>query len=315
MRPPYYIKFNAKNIILCYYVASRKYMKKEFEKQFASSLSVFSNSLIIVLKLIAGVVSGSISIISEAIHSTSDLLASVLTFFAVKKSSHPADKGHPFGHGRYEDVAGFLEGILIVLASFFILFEAGKRILSGSSLELDSTAGIVVMGISAVMNLFVSRYLLAVAQKTDSVALRADANHLSTDVYSSLGILAGFILIKLTNITLLDPLIAIVVALIILKTGVVITKESLNNLVDGTLPDEDIKKIENVLDNCQNIYGYKNLRSRKSGQNRDIDITLLCEGDMSLKECHKICDSVEEKIKLSLPNTEITIHCEPFLNK
>ncbi len=287
-------------------------MKKEFEKQFASSLSVFSNSLIIVLKLIAGVVSGSISIISEAIHSTSDLLASVLTFLAVKKSSHPADKGHPFGHGRYEDVAGFLEGILIVLASFFILFEAGKRILSGSSLELDSTAGIVVMGISAVMNLFVSRYLLAVAQKTDSVALRADANHLSTDVYSSLGILAGFILIKFTNITLLDPLIAIVVALIILKTGVVITKESLNNLVDGTLPDEDIKKIENVLDNCQNIYGYKNLRSRKSGQNRDIDITLLCEGDMSLKECHKICDSVEEKIKLSLPNTEITIHCEPF---
>ena len=290
-------------------------MKKEFEKQFASSMSVFSNSLIIVLKLIAGVVSGSISIISEAIHSTSDLLASVLTFFAVKKSSHPADKGHPFGHGRYEDVAGFLEGILIVLASFFILFEAGKRILSGSSLELDSTAGIVVMGISAVMNLLVSRYLLAVAQKTDSVALRADANHLSTDVYSSLGILAGFILIKLTNITLLDPLIAIVVALIILKTGVVITKESLNNLVDGTLPDEDIKKIENVLDNCQNIHGYKNLRSRKSGQNRDIDITLLCEGDMSLKECHKICDSVEEKIKLSLQNTEITIHCEPFLNK
>ena len=153
------------------------------------------------------------------------------------------------------------------------------------------------------------------AQKTDSVALRADANHLGADVYSSLGILAGFILIKLTNITLLDPLIAIVVALIILKTGVVITKESLNNLVDGTLPDEDIKKIENVLDNCQNIYGYKNLRSRKSGQNRDIDITLLCEGDMSLKECHKICDSVEEKIKLSLQNTEITIHCEPFLNK
>ena len=287
-------------------------MKEEIEKKLASGLSVFSNGLIIMLKLIAGVVSGSISIISEAIHSTSDLLASILTFLAVRKSSHPADKTHPFGHGGYEDVAGFLEGILIILASFFILWESAKRILSGASSEIDSTLGIVVMGVSAIMNFLVSRYLLAVAKKTDSVALKADAKHLSTDVYSSLGILVGFVLIKLTNITLLDPLIAIIVAIIILKTGIKITKESLNNLVDGTLPEEDIKKIENVLDNCQNIYGYKNLKSRKSGQNRDIDITLLCEGNITLRECHKICDTIEEKIKQSLPNTLITIHCEPF---
>lgn len=289
-------------------------MKNNFEKNFAAMLSVFSNTLIIIFKLVAGVISGSISIISEAIHSTSDLLASVLTYFAVQKSSHPADKGHPFGHGRYEDVAGFLEGILIVLASIFIFWESTKRIVHGGSLEFDSTLGIVVMGVASVLNFLVSRYLYMVANKTDSVALKADAKHLSTDVYSSLGILVGFVLIKLTNIVLLDPLIAIAVAIVILKTGITITKESLNNLVDGTLPEEDIKKIENVLDNCQNIYGYKNLKSRKSGQNRDIDITLLCEGNITLKDCHEICDVIENKIKQALPNTLITIHCEPYKN-
>ena len=251
-------------------------------------------------------------IISEAIHSLSEFLASVLTLFAVKRSSEPADKDHPFGHGKYEDISGFFEGVLILLASFYIIWESCKKIITHGTLEFNSTPGIVVMLIAIAANLLVSSYLFAVAKKNDSVALKADAQHLSTDVYSSLGVLIGLILIKITGITLLDPLIAILVALIILKTGISIIKETLNDLLDRTLPDDDIKIIENIINDCKNIYGFKNLKSRKSGSTRDIDITLLCEESMPIKECHEICDILEAKIQKVLPNTLITIHCEPY---
>jgi cation diffusion facilitator family transporter len=280
----------------------------------AANLSIISNGLIILFKLIAGIITGSMCIISEAIHSLSDFLASVLTLFAVKRSSEPADKDHPFGHGKYEDISGFFEGVLILLASFYIIWESCKKIITHGTLEFNSTPGIVVMLIAIAANLLVSSYLFAVAKKTDSVALKADAQHLSTDVYSSLGVLIGLILIKITGITLLDPLIAILVALIILKTGISIIKETLNDLLDRTLPDDDIKIIENIINDCKNIYGFKNLKSRKSGSTRDIDITLLCEESMSIKECHEICDILEAKIQEVLPNTLITIHCEPYKN-
>lgn len=287
-------------------------MGLEVKKKFAAKLSIASNGLIILFKLIAGIMSGSISIISEAIHSMSDLLASVLTYFAVLRSSEPADKEHPFGHGRYEDVAGFIEGILIILASFYILFEAGKKIFSANNFEFNSTLGIIVMGVAIIANLIVSNYLFSIAKQTDSTALNADAQHLSTDVYSSLGVFAGLVLIKITGITLLDPIIAIFVALIILKAGFSITKESLNNLVDGTLPENELNIIEDILNNCEEINGYKNIKSRKSGSNRDIYLTVLCDENMSLKKCHEICDTIEEKIKTSLPCTQVTTHCEPY---
>lgn len=287
-------------------------MGLENKKKIAASLSIISNGLIILFKLVAGVITGSISIISEAIHSMSDFLASILTFFAVLRSSKPADRDHPFGHGKYEDVAGFIEGILILFASLFIIWESCKKIIGHNSLEFNSTLGIIVMIIAIIANLLVSSYLFIVAKKTDSVALMADAKHLSTDVYSSLGVLIGLILIKITGIIILDPLIAILVALIILKTGISIIKETLNNLLDGTLPDEDIKIIENIINNCDKIYGFKNLKSRKSGSDRDVDITILCEESMSIKACHDICDVLEAKIQDTLPNTLITIHCEPY---
>lgn len=287
-------------------------MNIESKKQFAASLSIASNGLIILFKLFAGIFTGSISIISEAIHSMSDFLASVLTFFAVTRSSKPADKSHPFGHGKYEDVAGFIEGLLIILASFYIVWEACKKIISNSSVEFDSTLGIIVMSIAIVANLFVSSYLFIVAKKFDSIALKADAKHLSTDVYSSLGVLIGLVLIKVTGIAILDPLIAIFVALIILKTGITITKETLNNLLDGTLPEEDIEKIKKIMNDCDKIHGFTNLKCIKSGSYRDIDITILCDANMSIKDCHKICDTLENKIRESLPNTLITIHCEPY---
>ncbi len=284
------------------------------EKKFAAGLSITSNALVIITKIIAGMVSGSISIISEAIHSLSDFLASVLTFFAVTRSAEPADKDHPFGHGKYEDMSGFIEGGLIIFAGFFIIFESVKKLLNGYALEFESMLGIYVMAFAVVANFLVSRYLFYVAKKSDSVSLLADAEHLSTDIFSSLGVLIGLVLIKLTGIVALDPIIALIVALIILKTGFSISRETLNNLLDGSLPTEDIAKIEDILKKNSVIKGYKNVKGRKSGQYKDIELTLLFNPDMKISCAHKVCDQIENEIKENLGQVNTIIHAEPAVN-
>ena len=283
------------------------------EKKIAAGLSIFSNSAIIILKFIAGFISGSISIISEAVHSMSDLLASFLTFFAVSRSSEPADSDHPFGHGKYEDMAGFIEGILIVLAGIYIICEALKKAIIGYEIELNSLLGIYVMSFAVIANMLVSNYLFHIAKKTDSISLYADAEHLRTDVWSSLGVLLGLIIIKLTNLVILDAVIAIAVAIVIIYAGFSISKKTLNNLLDGSLPKEDIEIIENVIKSQEQVKGYKSLKARKSGHNREVEVTLFFEPEMSILSCHTICDEVENKINEKLPNVSIAIHVEPAL--
>lgn len=283
------------------------------EKKLVAGLSITSNAIIIILKLIAGSISGSISIISEAIHSMSDFLASVLTFFAVMKSSEPADKTHPFGHGKYEDMSGFIEGGLIIFAGMFIIWEACKKLFFHQTIEVDTSLGIAVMLFAVVANIIVSTYLFKVAKKSDSVSLHADGEHLRTDVYSSLGVLLGLVLIKLTGVAILDPIIAILVAIFVLKAGFEISKETLNNLLDGTLPIEDIDTIKEIIKTYNNscLRGFKNLKARRSGPLKDIEITMLFPKDMTISECHKICDEIESLLKQRLGNCDILIHAEP----
>ena len=287
-------------------------MKLEAEKKFAAGLSITSNAIVILLKVIAGILSGSISIISEAIHSLSDFLASVLTFFAVTRSSEPADKEHPFGHGKYEDMSGFIEGGLIIFAGLYIIYEASTKLIFGYHIKSEPTIGIFVMAFAVLANLLVSRYLFYVARKSDSVSLYADAQHLSTDIYSTLGVLIGLVLIKITGITALDPIIAIIVALIILKAGFSISKETLNNLLDGSIPAGDIQKIEEIIKKNNVIKGYKNIKGRKSGQYKEIEMTLLFNPDMKLQCCHAVCDQIENEIKSIMDNVSIIIHAEPL---
>ena len=287
-------------------------MRLETQKKFAAGLSITSNTLIIITKIIAGMVSGSISIISEAIHSFSDFLASILTFFAVTRSAEPADKEHPFGHGKYEDMSGFIEGGLIIFAGLYIIYESSSKLISGYTMEAESMLGIYVMAFAVLANFLVSRYLFYVAKKSDSVSLRADAEHLQTDIFSSLGVLAGLVLIKLTGYTILDPIIAIIVAVIILKAGFSISRETLNNLLDGSISTEDIEKIETVLKNNTVIKGYKNIKGRKSGQYKEIELTILFNPDMKISCCHNICDQIENDIKSELGNVTTTIHAEPM---
>ncbi len=288
-------------------------MNLDCQKKFAAGLSIFSNSVIIILKLVVGLYSGSISIISEAIHSMSDFFASILTFFSVIKSAEPADKKHPFGHGKYEDMSGFIEGGLIIFAAVFIIYEALKKIFFSQGSGVETTLGLYVMGFSVVSNIFVSFILFKVAKKADSVSLFADAEHLRTDVLSSLGVFAGLLIIKFTGISILDPIIAIIVALIIFKAGFSISKRTMDNLLDCSLPEEEMNNICEILNNCKSngIIGFKDLKARRLGPQKSIEVTLIFPKDMTIYCCHAICDAIEHKLIQNLGDVTSSIHLEP----
>ena len=243
----------------------------------------------------------------------SDFLASILTFFSVIKSAEPADKKHPFGHGKYEDMSGFIEGGLIIFAAVFIIYEALKKIFFSQDSGVETTLGLYVMGFSVVANIIVSFILFRVAKKADSVSLFADAEHLRTDVLSSLGVFAGLLIIKLTGISILDPIIAIIVALIIFKAGFSISKRTMNNLLDCSLPEEDINNICEILNNCKSngIIGFKDLKARRLGPQKSIEVTLIFPKDMTIYCCHAICDAIEHKLIQNLGDVTSSIHLEP----
>lgn len=291
----------------------RDVMETLFTKKSAATLSIVSNSFIILLKLIVGLLSGSISIISEAIHSMSDFLASIITFFSVIKSAEPADSKHPFGHGKYEDMSGFIEGGLIIFAALYIIYESVKKIFFGGNMEIDTTWGMVVMGIAVIVNILVSSVLFKVAKQTDSVSLFADAEHLRTDVISAFGVFAGLLLIKFTGIYILDPLIAIVVAVIIFKTGFSISKTTMDNLLDCSLPEADMAEICHFFDGFKNngIVDYKNLKARRLGPHKNVEVTFLFPKDMTIYDCHAVCDQVEHKLAEQFGDISASIHLEP----
>lgn len=283
------------------------------EKQNAALLSIGSNIVLILLKLVVGLITNSISIISEAVHSFTDLLAAIIAFFSVKQSANPPDNDHQFGHGKYEDFSGFIEGALILLAAGFIIFESIEKIITNKYDYIDTTAGIFVMLISVIANIIVSRNLLYVARKTDSMALLADAEHLRTDVLTSAGVLAGLVLIKITNIEILDPIVAIMVALIIIKAGLDLCFNSGKNLLDGSLPEEEQKVILNTIKNYipNEIIEIKELKSRKSGADKLIELIIIIPKKLTIEAGHSLCDRIEEDLKNNIKNSSITIHIEP----
>jgi cation diffusion facilitator family transporter len=278
-------------------------------------LSIFSNVFLVCIKLIAGVLSGSVSILSEAIHSMMDLIAAVIAFFSVKVSSRPPDKEHPYDHGKFENISGVIEGLLILVAAIWIIYEAITKFLYNEEITY-LYLGFIVMSLSAVINFFVSRRLYKVAKETDSIALEADALHLKTDVYTSVGVAAGLGLISLTNIHLLDPIIAITVALFIVYEAVDLIKNAYRPLLDSSLPEKDIKLILSILKNFTGEYiGFHQFRTRKSGSHKYLDFHLEVPEEMTVKDAHTLCDRIERELKLILLNLDINIHIEPCSKK
>jgi cation diffusion facilitator family transporter len=282
------------------------------KKVSAARLSILSNSGLIIMKIVVGLFSGSVSIISEAIHSFMDLLASLVAFFSVRISDTPADERHPYGHGKFENISGVIEALLIFVAAFWIIYEAVKKIIEPTKVE-QIGFGVVVMLISAVVNILVSRKLYRVAKETDSVALEADALHLKTDVYTSFGVASGLLLMWFSGIHLFDPIIAIFVALLILKESFELFSKAYAPLLDLALPAHDVSHIAAIIQkHCTNDMSFHNLRTRKAGNYKYIDFHLNLDPNITVREAHKICDQIEENINSEFDHSEVTIHVENF---
>ncbi len=273
-------------------------------------LSIASNTLLIILKLAVGLISGSVSIISEAIHSSMDLLAAIIAFFSVRVSDNPPDSRHPYGHGKIENISGVIEALLIFVAAIWIISEATKKLLGGE-IELDAIGwGSAVMIISAIVNAIVSHRLYKVARQTNSVALEADALHLKTDVYTSLGVAVGLGLILLTGINWLDPVVAILVALFIIRESYELLKRAFTPLLDTAWSDSEITELETTLSRLE--VNYHDLRTRIAGNYRFIDIHVEIPGEVSVGNAHNYCDKIEDELKIIYENLVVTIHVEPI---
>lgn len=282
-------------------------------KKRAALLSIGSNSLLIVSKFSVGIISGSVSIISEAVHSLSDLLTAVIAYFSVKIASEPADSEHQFGHDKFEDLSGGIEGALIIIAAAYIIYEAVMKIINQEMEHIDTNLGILVMLVSIIVNILVSSHLLKVAKKTDSLAILADAQHLRTDVYTSVGVLFGLILIKFTGNNVFDPVVAIVIAIFIIKAGTDLCMTSLKNLLDTSLPEAERKIIDVIIQKYMSneVVDFQSLKTRKAGAKKLIEFTLIVPENLTIKEGHDLCDRIEEDLNQNIGNTETTIHLEP----
>jgi cation diffusion facilitator family transporter len=273
-------------------------------------VSVVSNALLIVFKIAAGVVMGSVAVISEAVHSGIDLLAAVVAYIAVRMAEKPADDEHPFGHGKFENISGFFEALLIFAAAGLIIYEAARKLFYSFEVE-NLDWGMGVMAVSATVNFFVSRILFSAAKKHGSIAIEADALHLWTDVFTSVGVLFGLLLIRLTGWHILDPVIAIVVAGLILKASIDLTARSIGDLADNRLPDSEMETIRTVVGRFPEVTGYHKLRTRRSGSRREIDVHIKIDGNATVAAAHGLSFRIETAIKKELPGAYVTIHMEP----
>jgi cation diffusion facilitator family transporter len=266
---------------------------------------------LIVIKVVVGWLTGSISVLAQAADSLLDLFAAIITFSAIRIAAKPADAEHPYGHGKVEDIAGAGQGILIFIAGGLIIYSAISRIVKGSSIELAG-AGIAVMVVSIVVSIFLSRHLLRVSRRTNSVALEANARNIATDVYSASAVLVGLAVVQFTGLDIIDSAIAIGVAIYILKVAVDTIRKPISGLLDEKLPPSQEAVIEDsIKKHSSEVYGFHALRTRRAGSQSYIDLHLVMAGNISLEQAHRICDQIENEIQSTLHEASVTIHCEP----
>lgn len=281
-------------------------------------LSVASNTLLVLLKLVIGLMIGSVSVISEAIHSAMDWLAAVIAFFAVRVAGKPADSDHPFGHEKWENISGIVEALLIFLAAGWIIYEAIKKLLTHDTLEAPAW-GVAAMVISCACNIYVSRQLFKVGRETSSAALLADAWHLATDVWTSAGVLLGLGLIWLgkwlfpqLDLSWLDPVAAIAVALLILSAAWHLTVNSTRDLLDTSLPEAELKWLTQCITQIvPAACGFHDLRTRKAAHRRFIVFHLEVPQGMSVAQSHALTEQLEQAIQEKFHSSDVTVHVEP----
>jgi cation diffusion facilitator family transporter len=281
-------------------------------KERAARVSIASNSTLIVLKLVAGAATGSIAIITEAVHSSIDLLASFVAYFSVRKADEPADESHMYGHEKVENLASALEGVLILLGAGIIIYESARRLSHPRGIE-SLGFGIVAVAVSMVVNLGVSTYISRQARSTGSPALEADAAHLRTDALTSGGVLVALLLVNATGSKTLDPITALVVATIIVWSGIRIVSRSSRVLVDEALPEEELARVEGAIRDfgAPEVAGFHKLRARRAGSRRHIDLHVQFRPGTTLERAHALSHQLQGAIEERLDGADVLIHIEP----
>ena len=281
-------------------------------KSGAAALSIASNALLIAIKLAAGAITGSIAIVTEAVHSLIDLVASVIAFVSVRKADEPADADHPYGHEKVESLAATLEGMLILVGAGIIVFEATHRLVVGAEVQ-SLGVGMAVMGFSVIANLAVSGVLSRQAKAHESAALEGDAAHLRTDAFTSAGVLVGLALVQVTGDVAFDSITALVVAGAIVAAGLRIIRRSSGVLVDEALPPAEMDRIEAAIASARtaDVAGYHKLRARRAGPRRYIDLHVQYRSGTSLERAHELAHRMREEIEAEIPKAEVLIHAEP----
>jgi cation diffusion facilitator family transporter len=277
-----------------------------------AALSIVSNSLLILLKVVAGSITGSVAILTEAVHSSIDLVASVVAFFSVRKAGEPADESHRYGHEKVENLAAAIEGILILVGSAAIAFQAIRHLVIGEHVS-QLGIGMAVVGFSLVANLVVSTVTGRNARATASPALEGDAAHLRTDAFTSLAVLVGLALVQITGAQWVDPVVALLVAAAIVGTGVRLVSGSSRVLVDEALPAEEVAAIRSAVEGFggRGVVGYHELRTRRAGSRRYVDLHVQFRTGTSLEDAHRTAHELQDVIGARLGGADVLIHLEP----
>lgn len=281
-------------------------------KSGAAAVSIASNALLIALKLAAAAITGSVAILSEAMHSSIDLVASVIAFVSVRRADEPADAEHPYGHEKIENVAASIEGMLILVGAGVIVYEAVHRLAIGAAVD-SLGVGIAVIAFSALANLGVSSFLKRQAKRYSSPALAGDAAHLGTDALTSVGVLVGLVLVQLTGANAIDAAVAIAVAAVIVFAGVRIMRRSAGALVDEAPPPEEMDRIEAAIAAARppEVVGYHKLRARTAGPRRYVDMHVQFRSGTTLERAHELAHALRGAIEAELEDAEVLIHVEP----
>jgi len=278
----------------------------------AAAISIASNATLIALKLVAGAITGSIAVITEAVHSGIDLLASMVAYFSVRKADEPPDESHPYGHEKVENVAAGIEGMLILVGAGIIIYESVRRLVEHAEVE-KLGVGIAVIGFSAVANFVVSGYLYRQARLTDSPALQGDAAHLRTDAFTSLGVFVALILVEITGIQELDAITALIVAVAIVWAGIQILSRSSRVLVDEALPEEELAAVRGAIEEfgSDEVVGFHKLRARSAGSRRYVDLHVQFRAGTTLERAHELAHELQRAIRGRLRGADVLIHLEP----
>ncbi len=278
----------------------------------AAGVSIASNSALIALKVAAGVITGSVGVLSDAVHSLMDLIASSIAWASIRKADLPADASHRYGHEKLEDLSATAQALLLLLGAAFVAFEAVRRLITGGRVEKIGIA-MAVAGVAAAVNLVISTYLYRAGRATGSPALHANAADLRTDAVVSLGVLLSLVLIELTGATWLDPAVGLLVATAISATGVRILLGAGRRLADEALPPDELAALEQVVQSFigDEVVGFHDLRARHVGSHHQVDLHLQFATGTSLERAHFISHQLQDEIVGRLPETTVLVHLEP----